>query len=293
MAIKHILVTGANGQLGSMLRERSGHFQQFRYSWLDINDLDLTDDLAVRQYFLHNKVDYLINCAAYTAVDQAEEQPEQAFLVNADIPARLLSICLEHDINLLHISTDYVYDGNACRPHREDEIPVASSVYGQSKLKGEIPLWDNPRAMIIRTSWLYSEYGNNFLKTMVRISKSRQEIGVVYDQIGTPTYAGELAEILLRIITHSEERNFLPGIYNYSAEGVCSWYDVAVEIMQLTGRDCLIRPLRTSEYPLPAERPAYSVMDKSKIRNTFGLAIPHWKNGLSLAVQNLKKNAEI
>jgi len=288
--MKHILVTGANGQLGTSLKKRARDFDQFTFTFVDIQDVDLTDETSVRQFLDPMQIDYIINCAAFTAVDLAEKQPERAFLVNAGIPALLGKICLERPVYLIHLSTDYIYDGNSTRPHQEDEIPAALSVYALSKLKGERELWDNPRAMVIRTSWLYSEFGSNFLLTMIRLSKEKPEVNVVYDQVGTPTYAGDLADTLLKVIAYSDTNGFRAGIYNYSGEGVCSWYDFAVEIMQATQRKCLIKPVRTSEYPLPAKRPAYSVMDKSKIRNTFGINIDYWKEGLLKAVNNLKMN---
>jgi dTDP-4-dehydrorhamnose reductase len=285
--MKHILITGSNGQLGSTLRIPARKYEQFAFSYLDINELDLTNENQVRQYFDHNRIDYVINCAAFTAVDQAEKQPDEVFAVNAAVPSLLGAICNNGSTRLIHLSTDYVYDGKRSIPHLEDEDTVAVSVYAQSKLKGEKALWENPNTIIIRTSWLYSEFGNNFLRTMIRLSKEKDELGVVYDQTGTPTYAGDLAGAVLHIISFSESQGFKPGIYNYSNEGVCSWYDFAIEIMSLTGSKCVVKPIRTSEYPLPAQRPDYSVLDKGKIKNTFGLKIPHWKDSLSKAVKNM------
>jgi dTDP-4-dehydrorhamnose reductase len=291
--MKHILITGANGQLGTSLKEHSRDYNQFSYTFADIPDLDLTNEPKVRQFFENNKIDYIINCAGYTAVDQAEKQPEQAFSINAGIPLLLGKICLERSMFLIHLSTDYVYDGRSSQPHSEGETPKALSVYAQSKLKGEMHLWKNKQSIIIRTSWLYSEYGNNFLRTMLRLSKEKKELGVVFDQVGTPTYAGDLANTLLSIIVHSESHGFKAGIYNYSNEGVCSWYDFAVEIMQMAGTNCVVKPIRTSEYSLPAQRPEFSVMDKSKIRTAYGISISHWKQGLLKAIGNLKKKEEI
>jgi dTDP-4-dehydrorhamnose reductase len=291
--MKRILITGANGQLGTSLKKITPQYEQFNYTYLDVTDLDLTNTTLVQQYFKNTAFDYVINCAAYTAVDQAEKQPDLAFSVNAAIPSLLGEICLKSSMRLLHLSTDYVYSGMNAFPHLEEEDPVALSVYAQSKLKGEMALWNNRQAMVIRTSWLYSEFGNNFLRSMLRLSKERDELGVVYDQTGTPTYAGHLAATLLNIIVHSEIHEFNPGIYNFSNEGVCSWYDFAVEIMQLARRNCTVKPIRTSEYPLPAKRPAYSVMDKTKIKNTFGLNILHWKQGLVAALKSLENNDEI
>ena len=291
--MKQILITGANGQLGTSLKEQARYHNQYSYTYTDIHDLDLTCESEVRQFLEKKRIDYIINCAAFTAVDQAEIAREKAHAVNVGIPLLLGKISLEKSIFLIHLSTDYVYDGQSFVPHTEEETPVASSAYARSKLEGELQLWNNPRAIIIRTSWLYSEHGNNFLRTMIRLSNERKELSVVYDQVGTPTYAGDLARALLHIIEYSEIHGFKAGIYNYSGEGVCSWYDFAVEIMQMTGRSCIVKPIRTSEYPLPAKRPEFSVMDKTKIKAAFRITIPHWKQGLTKAIENLKKNEEI
>jgi dTDP-4-dehydrorhamnose reductase len=286
--MKQILVTGSSGQLGSAIQKQASSYKQFSFSYIDVTDLDLTDKKQVRHYFSQNKFDYIINCAAFTAVDLAEKEAEKAYMINAEVPALLDEICNHGSTYLIHLSTDYVYDGTHSLPHVEEEYPLAVSVYAQSKLKGEMALWKNSRAIIIRTSWLYSEYGNNFLRNMIKLSRTRDELGVVFDQTGTPTYAGDLAETILQIITFSENKGFKPGIYNYSNEGVCSWFDFAVEIMNLTGSNCLVKPIRTDEYPLVAHRPEYSVLDKRKIKNTFELKIPYWKSSLALAVQRLE-----
>jgi dTDP-4-dehydrorhamnose reductase len=291
--MKNILVTGGNGQLGSNLRSISEFFPAFSFSFIDLEDLDLANATAVDEFFRGRHFDYIINCAAFTAVDQAESQREAAFRVNAGIPQLLAGIAGSYKIRLIHISTDYVYDGKRSLPHTEDETPGPASVYAQSKLEGERPLRDHPAAIIIRTSWLYGEFGKNFLKTMLHLGKERKEIGIVFDQTGTPTYSGDLARTLIEIISFSEKSGFKPGIYNYSNEGVCSWYDFAREIIISGGMDCHVKPIRTEEYPLPAKRPEYSVLDKSKIRNTFGIVIPYWKDSLSAALANLKKNQEI
>jgi dTDP-4-dehydrorhamnose reductase len=291
--MKNILVTGGNGQLGSSLRKISLSFQGYAFSFIDFEDLDLTNSDSVHEYFQGHRTDYIVNCAAFTAVDQAETQREAAFKVNAGIPALLAGIADLYKIRLIHISTDYVYDGTLSLPHSESETPGPQSIYAQSKLEGERRLWNHPLAIILRTSWLYGEFGKNFLKTMLHLGNERKELGMVYDQTGTPTYAGDLAGTIMEIITFSEKEEFIPGIYNYSNEGVCSWYDFAIEIMLQGGRGCHVKPIRTSEYPLPAKRPEYSVLDKSKIKRTFGIVIPYWKDSLSTALANLKKNKEI
>ena len=287
--MKRILVTGGNGQLGSSLKKIAGENDLFVWTFIDYPDLDLTDRKAVNDYFAGHLTDYIINCAAFTAVDEAEKRPNDAFGVNARVPETLGILCQEKDMRMIHISTDYIYNGDSCIPHKEEEIPAPESVYGQSKLAGEMALRNNSRAIIIRTSWLYSEYGQNFLKTMLRLGNERKEIGVVYDQTGTPTYAGDLARALVTVIQFCETRTFQPGVYNYSNEGVCSWYDFAWETMKVTNTPCTIRPILTHEYPLPAKRPPYSVLDKALIKNTFGIAIPHWKESLHFVTGILKK----
>jgi dTDP-4-dehydrorhamnose reductase len=291
--MKNILITGSNGQLGSSLHARSNLFPSFRFTFIDLPDLDLTREDAVRNFLRDAAPDYIIHCAAYTAVDLAEKNKETAFQVNADIPCLLGNYCRLTATRLIHISTDYVYNGKLSLPHLEDEPVMPVSVYGKSKMEGEKCLWDNPNALVIRTSWLYSEYGNNFLKSILRLGLERKELGVVFDQAGTPTYAGDLASAILKIIHHSENNTFIPGVFNYSDEGVCSWYDFAVEILKLTNSNCIVRPIRTAEYPLPAVRPEYSVMDKSKIKKIYGIKIPYWRDSLIIALQNLEKNKEI
>ncbi len=287
--MKSILITGSEGQLGNSLRLESQKHDGFNCTFIDIKDLDLTNSEEVKNYFEHNRYDYIINCAAYTQVDQAEKNPETAFAVNEGIPALLAEECIR-GTRLIHISTDYVYDGTKNLPHLEDENTAPESVYAKSKLAGEDALKNNPLCLIIRTSWLYSEFGNNFVNTMLRLSGQRNEINVVYDQVGTPTYAADLARVIFVILSESEQNTFKGGIYNYSNEGVCSWFDFACEIMKYTNSTCRILPIRTREYPLPAARPAFSVMDKSKIKRTFDIRIPHWRDSLYIALDNLNSN---
>jgi dTDP-4-dehydrorhamnose reductase len=282
-----VLVTGSNGQLGSSIRECVPGLNEFSFTFVDINDLDLTHENEVTHYLTDHHFDYIVNCAAYTAVDKAENEPSPVYAVNTAVPALLGKICLEKNVRLIHISTDYVYNGRQSVPHNEDEETIAESVYARSKLDAEKALANNPHVLIIRTSWLYSEFGNNFLKTMMRLSKAKKELGVVFDQTGTPTYAGDLAAAVVHIIRYSATQGFKPGIYNYSNEGVCSWFDFAVEIMKLTGSECRILPITTGEYPQAATRPEYSVMNKNKIKHTFALSIPYWKDSLLTAVGKL------
>jgi dTDP-4-dehydrorhamnose reductase len=286
--MKTILITGAGGQLGSAIKTVAANFGAFRFIYMDIQELDLTDDTKVQQYFKDNPVDFIINCAAFTAVDKAEELQDEAFQINGHVPELLGKICASADLFLIHISSDFVYDGRRSVPHVEEEIPLPLSVYAMSKLEGEKKLWDNAHAMVIRTSWLYSEFGNNFMKTMIRLMRERQELGIVFDQAGTPTYASDLALAILKIAEHSVEHGFIPGIYNYSNEGVCSWFDFAMAIKEINNSACSIKPIRTVEYPLPAKRPEYSVMDKSKIKRTFGITIPYWRDSLIVALQQFR-----
>jgi dTDP-4-dehydrorhamnose reductase len=291
--MKRILVTGSNGQLGTMFRNLSEDFRQFAFTFIDIQDLDLTQEGAVQAYLNQLNPDYIINCAAYTAVDKAESQPNEAFAINASVPACLGQWCNIHSCKLIQVSTDYIYKGSSYTPHAEDESPAPMSVYGKSKLQGELSLTDNPHALIIRTSWLYSEVGNNFLRTMIRLSKERNELGVVFDQTGTPTYALDLASAIMQIISHSESQGFKPGIFNYSNEGVCSWFDFSTEIMKAIQSNCMIRPIKTADYKAAAQRPEYSVLDKKKLKETFGIVVPYWRDSMLKAIANLKNNHEV
>jgi dTDP-4-dehydrorhamnose reductase len=288
--MKSILITGSQGQLGKSLMQAAFYFKQFSVTGIDVTDIDLTNESGVISFFNKNSFDYIINCAAFTAVDQAEISRDKAFAINAGVPAMLEKVCQKQSCKLIHISTDYVYDGNLSVPHTEEEKTGPDSVYAHSKLEGEKALLSSPVSLIIRTSWLYSEFGHNFLKTMMRLSGEKKEVGVVFDQTGTPTYAGDLALAIMKIIVFSEINGFTGGVYNFSNEGVCSFYDFAVEIMKYTGSPCKVKPLRTSEYPLPAKRPAYSVLDKTKIKRKFELQIPYWRDSLKIAIDNLNNN---
>ncbi len=238
--------------------------------------------------WLHaNPVDYFIHCAAYTAVDKAESEKEKAFLANATAPGLIAGLLSENRTKLIHISTDYVFDGNSSMPLTEEAVTNPVNFYGLSKLEGErLVLKNNPDSMIIRTSWLYSAFGNNFVKTMIRLMKDRESIQVVADQTGSPTYAGDLANAMMQIL---ESGKFVPGIYHYSNEGEASWFEFATEIKRLTGSTCRILPIPSSGYPTPAKRPAYSLLDKSKIRTIYGLNIPVWQSSLSFCIDQLKK----
>ncbi|MBN1416443.1 MAG: dTDP-4-dehydrorhamnose reductase [Bacteroidales bacterium] len=279
--MRRILVTGAKGQLGSELKKIAPEFSAFAFEHIDINDLDLTKRDAVYRYFDQHPFDCVINCAAYNAVDKAETEPERAFLINAQVPGMLQEICTKNNCRLIHISTDYVFDGRACIPYVETDPTAPQSVYAKSKLAGELEVLKNPDYLVIRTSWLYSVQGVNFLKTMLRLGKESKSLNVVFDQVGTPTSAADLARALLKICSRLGSSNVNQGgIYHYSNEGVCSWYDFALEIMEMAGLTCKINPITSDQYPSPVKRPAFSVLNKVKIKATFGLEIPHWKKSL-------------
>jgi len=288
--MKSILVTGANGQLAESIRFTA---QNSSYpvdlSFIGVSGLDLTDREKVKSFFTNRNFDYIINCAAYTAVDLAEKNTAEAFAVNAEVPALLGQVAYEKNSRLIHISTDYVFDGLSPFPYDEKCEPHPLSVYGKSKFEGELALMGNPNALVIRSSWLYSEFGNNFLKTMMRLGSQKEKIGVVFDQTGSPTYAPDLAEAILNIITHHQENSFPSGTYHFANQGVASWYDLAWEIMDLAGISCRVYPITTNEFPLPAKRPAYSVLNTSRIRNELGISTDHWKASLKIAVDRMMK----
>lgn len=277
-----ILVTGANGQLGSEIKFYSKDFAQHMFLFTDNDQLDITNLPALKKLFNNTKVDYLINCAAYTAVDKSEEFKKDAEKINITGVTNLAKLCSNYQTKFIHISTDYVFDGNTNKPYTEDSQVNPMGAYGQTKLKGEIEARRHPLSIVIRTSWLYSKYGNNFMKTILKYGAEKKEMGIVFDQVGTPTYAGDLALALLQIIDKSEIEPdyFKPGLYHYSNEGVCSWYDFAMEIKYQAGLAVNITPIRTEEYPTPAKRPAYSVLNKKKFRDTFKIEIPFWRYSL-------------
>ena len=274
-----ILVTGSNGQLGSELNIIST-YESFEFIFTDVKELDISDASAVNSFFNTRKIDFCINCAAYTAVDNAEKNIEAARMVNVDAVQNLAEACTINKTTFIHISTDFVFRGDAHIPLTEENKPDPISVYGFTKLEGEnIALKSNPRTVIIRTSWLYSSFGNNFVKTMIRLGQEKEELGVVVDQIGTPTYAGDLAKAIISIIKNEDlEDNY--GLYHFSNEGVASWYDFAKAIIELKSIKSAINALTTKEFPTLAKRPNYSLLDKSKIKKTFKLTIPYWRDSL-------------
>jgi dTDP-4-dehydrorhamnose reductase len=280
-----ILVTGAYGQLGSELSHLSSVINTHSITFFDREDLDITDENAVWDFLVRGKFEFVINCAAYTAVDKAESDKETAFKVNATGAGNLAKGSREINAKFIHISTDFIFDGTISRPLLEDDKPNPISVYGASKLEGEkLVLAHNPETILIRTSWVYSSYGSNFVKTILRLCKERDSLNVIYDQVGSPTYARDLASAIIAILA----QDWKPGVYHFGNEGVASWYDFAIAICDLAGLNTVINPIETSEYLTPAARPHYSVLNKRKIKETFGLTIPHWHDSLVQCMKLLK-----
>ena len=276
--MNNILVTGANGQLGSELREIAPNYKDYNFLFTDVKDLDITNHTTVAAFIESNKINVIINCAAYTAVDKAEEEKDLANAINHLAVANFTQIAKEKSIKLIHISTDYVFDGTNHKPYVETDTPNPQSVYGKTKLDGELAMQQiNPaNSIIIRTSWVYSKFGNNFVKTMLRLAETRDEISVVADQIGTPTSAADLAEAILIILPQIS--NETVELFHYSNEGVCSWYDFAKAIFEIEGLQIKVNAIESSQYPTPAERPFYSVLNKEKIKTKYWIKIPYWKN---------------
>lgn len=277
-----ILVTGGNGQLAQCLKDVVKNNDELDVNFQDLPELDITNIQQLVSYFSKNELDYCINCAAYTAVELAEEQSDLAYAVNADGPKNLAEVCKKYQVKLLHISTDFVFDGKKQTPYIESDMPNPLGVYGASKWQGERNIQEIMEDyFIIRTSWLYSEYGNNFMKSMLRLSETRDEISVVSDQIGAPTYAGDLAEVLIKIILSSSP-NY--GVYHYSNSGAISWYDFAVEIFTQFGKKIEVKPITTKDYPTAAKRPKFSVLDTTKIENNFDCTLKDWQASLNKVI---------
>lgn len=284
----NILVTGANGQLGNEMRLIAKEHPEYTYFFTDISELDICDEQRVIDYVNDNAIDLIVNCAAFTAVDKAEESCNRMLCdkLNRVAPQYLARAAETVGAGLIHISTDYVYDGRVFIPYREDDKCHPKSVYGSSKLAGEINAMSIcHQCVVLRTAWLYSPFGHNFVKTMTKLGKERDSLDVVFDQIGTPTYAFDLASAIFSII----EKGLIPGIYHFSDEGLCSWYDFACSIHRLSGiSTCKIHPVHTDEYPSVAFRPFYSVLDKTKIKSVYGLDIPHWEDSLKHCISRMK-----
>jgi dTDP-4-dehydrorhamnose reductase len=278
-----VLVTGANGQLGQAIQSVVGNYPSIDFVFCSSSELNITDKNNCETIFKKYKPQFCINAAAYTAVDKAESEPENAYAINVIGAQNVAEVCKAYNTTLLHVSTDFVFDGLANQPYLEDDVPNPTGVYGETKLQGEqaiLKTWE--KYFIVRTSWVYSQFANNFMKTMIRLASERDSLSVVSDQIGTPTNAVDLAECLLTIITfdirHSTFDHY--GIYNYSNEGQCSWYDFAKEIFKVNNISINLQPIPTTAYPTPAKRPAYSVLDKSKIKQVFGMEIKSWKDSI-------------
>jgi dTDP-4-dehydrorhamnose reductase len=285
-----ILITGADGQLGNELREVAKNYYGYDFIFTDVNTLDITDARKTAEFIKTASPDWIVNCAAYNLVDKAEAEPEAAMKINSGAVKNITDAIIGSECRFIHISSDYVYEGTASVPYNEDSPVNPPSAYGKSKLAGEKAALMHPASMVIRTSWLYSSFGNNFVKTILKHAKEKEQLNVVFDQTGTPTYAADLAGAIINIISGVIRNKFAfnAGIYNYSNEGTCSWYDFAVEIVREAGLPCRIKPILSSEFPQAAKRPSYSVMNKARIRESFDLEIPHWRQSLKKCMKILK-----
>lgn len=284
--MKTILVTGSNGQLGSEIQSLASNFSNFEFIFTDRSQLSLEHPDSIPAFLDTVKADFIINCAAYTAVDKAESEPELAALINHKSVEAIARWCFSNQSKLVHVSTDYVFDGTSALPLKESDATNPQNEYGKTKLKGEqAALKENPATIIIRTSWVYSEFGNNFVKTMMRLMNERGTLNVVNDQIGSPTYAKDLAQAVLDIVS---KNNWKGGIYNFSNEGEISWFDFAIAIKEIAGLTCDVSGIPSSQFPTPAKRPSYSLLDKSKIKDTFGVAIPEYRDSLEKCIQKIK-----
>lgn len=283
----NILVTGANGQLGNEIRRRSVGCNH-HFTFTDVAELDITDAAAVLEMASNTKAEFIINCAAYTNVDKAEDDEQTAHLINCTATANLAAAAKQVGATLIHVSTDYVFDGCGCTPYTEEAAVAPTGAYGRTKLAGEQTVAESGcKHIIIRTAWLYSPFGRNFVKTMRTLTAEREHLQVVFDQVGSPTYAGDLADAILHIVEGGTREAY--GTYHYSNEGVCSWYDFAKEICEMSGNVCEIRPCHSDEFPSKVARPHYSVLDKTKIKTTFGISIPHWKESLAVCIKELNE----
>lgn len=288
--MSNILLTGSNGQLGTEFKDLSTLYPGDTFVFTDVAELDICNYTDVKKFIFKNDINTIINCAAYTAVDKAEEQFELSNNINNLAVKNFSIIAKEYNIKLIHISTDYIFDGTNHIPYQETDIPNPQSVYGKTKLDGELAMQEiNPAySIILRTSWVYSNYGNNFVKTMLRLGNERKELGVIVDQIGTPTYARDLAKTILEIIPKLENENV--ELFHFSNEGVCSWYDFAIAIFEISGMKVKINPIQTFEYPTAANRPFYSVLNKSKIKKKYKIEIPYWKTSLKECFNKIHNN---
>jgi dTDP-4-dehydrorhamnose reductase len=289
-----VLITGSNGQLGSEIKELASEYENLECIFKDLPELDICDTDALNTFIIDQHINAAINCAGYTVVDKAEENPEIAEQVNSKGVLNLVNALKKVDGNLIHISTDYVFDGNHSKPYKESDPVRPIGVYGQTKRAGELAVLNSSiDALVIRTSWLYSAYGNNFVKTMLRLGNDKESIQVVSDQKGTPTYAKDLAKTCLDILSDASSTNLSKkgSLYHYSDEGVTSWYNFATAIMEIGNIDCKVIPIETKDYPTQARRPLYSVLDKSKIKSDFKVTIPHWRDSLTNCIKKINRNS--
>lgn len=283
--MKTILVTGSKGQLGNEMQLAAVRYPQFNYLYTDVDELDICDKMALNAFVKANSIDFIVNCAAYTAVDKAEDDVDLCYKINSDAVRNIGEVASENDIKVVHVSTDYVFDGTNYLPYSEDQEVCPATVYGKSKLAGEQALTQScTDSVIIRTAWLYSSFGNNFVKTMIKLGAERDTLNVIFDQVGTPTYAADLADAILSVIS---AENFIPGIYHFSDEGVCSWYDFTKSTHKIAGISCNVKPIETKDYPARTPRPHYSVLNKAKIKLTYGIEIPHWEESLEKCIKIL------
>lgn len=286
---KNILVTGANGQLGMEFRDIEKNFSSYNFLFASREEISIEDEFSIKKYFREHTIDYCINCAAYTAVDKAETETEKAILINSTAVGNLAAVCKEYNAVFFHFSTDYVFNGQAIVAYKETATPDPVNFYGQTKLMGEhAAIKNNDQSVIIRTSWVYSSYGKNFVKTMLRLMGERESIGVVADQTGCPTYAADLAAAVMKIISGEK---FTPGIYHYCNNGIISWYEFAGYIKELSDRNCVVNAIKTNEYPTPAARPMYSALDTQKIQEMYGIKMRGWKESLAECIEKMKNNA--
>lgn len=288
MASQKILITGGRGQLGQELSRLAASFPDFSFTFTDVDTLDITNPGQLAGYCQSMSPDYLINTAAYTQVDKAETESEKASLVNSTAIENIITALKGSTCRLIHLSTDFIYSGEVPHPCHEQDAPGPCSVYGQTKLSGERAARAHPATIILRTAWLYSCFGKNFVKTILRHASLKQSLHVVYDQTGTPTWARDLAKAIMTVVqVLAGDTPPVYGTYNYSNEGVCSWYDFAVEIVRAAGLNCRVLPVQTAEYPLPAPRPWYTVLDKTRFKKTFGVTLPHWRQSLSACLHEM------
>jgi dTDP-4-dehydrorhamnose reductase len=282
------LVSGKNGQLGKELQDIASSVENFQFIFFDKEELNIADEVALQNIFQKYSPSFFINCAAYTVVDKAETEKAKAYQINAEAVGNIAKQCNQFNTTLIHISTDYVFDGKATKPYKEEDKTNPVNYYGYTKLKGEeLALQNNPNTIIIRTSWVYCKYGNNFVKTMLRLMTERKEINVVNDQVGSPTYARDLAEAIIQIVNRESSNVKASHIFHFSNEGIISWYDFAVAIKEIKQLDCIVNPIPTTSYPTPAKRPSYSVFDKTKIVNTFNIQLKSWKGSLKECLAQL------